>query len=75
MEHPIKTILKAFGIVLLAALAFYALPQIGRSFGKEEWLLSIGFSILFALFMLLQVYTSSGKLMKKSIVHPKPSQQ
>jgi multisubunit Na+/H+ antiporter MnhE subunit len=75
MEHPIKTILKAFGIVLLAALIFYAVPQISRAFGKEEWLLTIGFFILFAVLMLLQVYASSSKLMKKLMVQPNPSQQ
>lgn len=70
MEHPIKTILKALGIVLLAALLFNTLPQVSRSFGKEEWLLTIGFSVLLAILMLLQVYTSSGKLIQKTIVNP-----
>lgn len=70
MEHPIKTILKAFGIVLLAVLLVNAIPHISRSFGKEEWLLTIGFSVLLTILMLLQVYTSSGKLIQKTMVNP-----
>lgn len=68
MEHPLRTILKAFGIVFLAGIGLYELPAIAAGLDTMEWNLVLVFSVLLVLLMLTQVYTSSVMLSRNRAI-------
>lgn len=68
MEHPFKTILKAFGIVLVVSIAFGGIPLIIKSFGTTEWQLMMGVAILLIILMLVQINTNANILRAKQRV-------
>ena len=65
IEHPIKIILKAFAIVIIASIIIFAIPSIVTNFGVAEWYLTITAGVLTSLSMLVQIYTNSNKLSAK----------
>lgn len=62
MEHPIKSIAKALGIVLSIAFIIYIVPVTIRHFGAAEWQLTIAAAALLLTAALVQVHNNSLKL-------------
>lgn len=68
MEHPIKTIVKALGIVFAAAILIGNVPQAVHALTTEEWYLVIAGMSLLVLASVFRVYQNAGKLLLREKV-------